>query len=64
MIGLEIPNRHREIVYLREVLEAPVYTQSSATLTLTLGKGYRRQPGGGESEQDAAPAGGRHHRFR
>ncbi|MEZ5578791.1 MAG: DNA translocase FtsK [Candidatus Competibacteraceae bacterium] len=44
VIGLEIPNRHREIVYLREVLEAPVYTQSSATLTLTLGKDIGGNP--------------------
>ncbi|MDG4554177.1 MAG: DNA translocase FtsK 4TM domain-containing protein [Candidatus Competibacter sp.] len=44
VIGLEIPNRHREIVYLREVLEAPVYTQSSATLTLSLGKDIGGNP--------------------
>ena len=37
VIGLEIPNRHREIVYLREVLEAPIYTQSASPLTLALG---------------------------
>ena len=37
VIGLEIPNQHRETVYLREVLEAPVYTQSGAPLTLALG---------------------------
>ncbi len=37
VIGLEIPNRRREIVYLREVLEAPVYAQSAAPLTLALG---------------------------
>ncbi|MCB1825266.1 MAG: cell division protein FtsK, partial [Candidatus Competibacteraceae bacterium] len=44
VIGLEIPNRHREIVYLREVLEAPVYTQSNATLTLSLGKDIGGNP--------------------
>ncbi len=37
VIGLEIPNRHRETVYLREVLEAPVYAQSTSPLTLALG---------------------------
>ncbi|MBL8259791.1 MAG: hypothetical protein JNM60_08295 [Candidatus Competibacteraceae bacterium] len=37
VIGLEIPNRHRETVYLREVLEAPVYDQSASALTLALG---------------------------
>ncbi len=44
VIGLEIPNRHREIVYLREVLEAPVYTQSAAALTLSLGKDIGGNP--------------------
>ncbi len=44
VIGLEIPNQHREIVYLREVLEAPVYTQSTATLTLSLGKDIGGNP--------------------
>jgi len=37
VIGLEIPNRNRQMVYLREVLEAPVYTQSVSPLTLALG---------------------------
>lgn len=37
VIGLEIPNRQRQIVYLREVLEAPIYTQSASPLTLALG---------------------------
>lgn len=43
-IGLEIPNRQREIVYLREVLESPVYIQSTAPLTLTLGKDIGGSP--------------------
>jgi S-DNA-T family DNA segregation ATPase FtsK/SpoIIIE len=44
VIGLEIPNRKREIVYLREVLEAPVYTESAASLTLALGKDIGGRP--------------------
>ena len=44
VIGLEIPNRQREIVYLREVLESPVYTQSASPLTLTLGKDIGGNP--------------------
>jgi S-DNA-T family DNA segregation ATPase FtsK/SpoIIIE len=44
VIGLEIPNRKREIVYLREVLEAPVYTESTAPLTLALGKDIGGRP--------------------
>jgi S-DNA-T family DNA segregation ATPase FtsK/SpoIIIE len=44
VIGLEIPNQQREIVYLREVLESPVYTQSTSPLTLTLGKDISGNP--------------------
>ncbi|RJS95381.1 DNA translocase FtsK [Salinisphaera sp. Q1T1-3] len=38
VVGLEIPNADREIVALREILEAPVYTDSKSPLTLALGK--------------------------
>ena len=44
VIGLEIPNQQREIVYLREVLEAPVYTQAASPLTLALGKDSSGKP--------------------
>ena len=37
-IGIEIPNKKREIIHLRELLEAPQYKQSSSPLTLALGK--------------------------
>jgi S-DNA-T family DNA segregation ATPase FtsK/SpoIIIE len=37
-IGIEIPNRKREIIHLRELLETPQYRQSSSPLTLALGK--------------------------
>ncbi len=38
MIGVEIPNSHREIIALRELLAAPIYTQSISPLMLVLGK--------------------------
>ncbi len=44
VIGLEIPNRQREIVYLREVLESAIYDQSVSPLTLALGKDISGQP--------------------
>ncbi|MFZ1642412.1 MAG: DNA translocase FtsK, partial [Candidatus Contendobacter sp.] len=44
VIGLEIPNQHREIVYLREVLESPVYDQAASPLTLALGKDIGGNP--------------------
>jgi S-DNA-T family DNA segregation ATPase FtsK/SpoIIIE len=44
VIGLEIPNQHREIVYLREILSSEVYAKSSAPLTLGLGKSISGKP--------------------
>lgn len=37
-IGLEIPNEHRETVYLSEVLRSEAYDRSKSPLTLVLGK--------------------------
>ncbi len=37
-IGIELPNPKREIVYLRDLLEAPDFKESKAALTITLGK--------------------------
>ncbi len=37
-IGIEIPNKKREIIRLREVLESADYQQSSSPLTIALGK--------------------------
>ncbi|MDG4549997.1 MAG: DNA translocase FtsK 4TM domain-containing protein [Candidatus Contendobacter sp.] len=44
VVGLEIPNQQREIVYLREVLETPVYQQAISPLTLALGKDISGNP--------------------
>ena len=38
VIGLEIPNEHREIVYLKELFDSQEYKESKATLPTTLGK--------------------------
>ncbi len=37
-VGIEIPNQHREIVFLREVLQSSEYQTSKSPLTLVLGK--------------------------
>ena len=37
-VGLEAPNRKREIISLREVLESPEFNESSSCLTMALGK--------------------------
>ncbi|MDT8439676.1 MAG: DNA translocase FtsK 4TM domain-containing protein [Wenzhouxiangellaceae bacterium] len=44
VIGLEIPNAKREIVYLREILESEVYVKASSPLTLGLGKNISGRP--------------------
>ncbi len=43
-IGLEIPNEHRETVYLSEVLSSEAYDQSRSPLTLALGKDISGRP--------------------
>jgi S-DNA-T family DNA segregation ATPase FtsK/SpoIIIE len=44
VVGLEIPNQQREIVYLKEVLASPVYVNSTAPTTLALGKDISGNP--------------------
>jgi S-DNA-T family DNA segregation ATPase FtsK/SpoIIIE len=38
VVGIEVPNAEREIVYLREILEAESFRKSDSKLTLALGK--------------------------
>ncbi len=44
VIGIELPNQDREMVFLRELLGAADYENSSGDLTLTLGKGIGGEP--------------------
>ena len=44
VIGLEIPNEHRETVYLSETLRSDAYDKSKSPLTLVLGKDIVGQP--------------------
>jgi DNA segregation ATPase FtsK/SpoIIIE, S-DNA-T family len=44
VIGIELPNEQREIVYLRDLLSGPAYEDTSATLTLALGKDIGGEP--------------------
>ncbi len=37
-LGIELPNQHREMVYLREILESKNFDMTSANLPLVLGK--------------------------
>jgi len=38
LVGVEMPNRERTKVHLREILESPEFVQSSSSLTLPLGR--------------------------
>jgi len=44
VIGLELPNKHREIVYLSEVLGCPAFDESTSPLAMVLGKDIAGDP--------------------
>ncbi|OUS28726.1 cell division protein FtsK [Thalassotalea sp. 42_200_T64] len=44
VIGLELPNKHREMVRLSEVIESEAFTKSSSALTMVLGKDIAGDP--------------------
>ncbi len=37
-VGIEVPNAHRELIYLRDVIESPKFQQPSSRLAIALGK--------------------------
>lgn len=44
VVGLEIPNEHRELVRFREIVESPAYLESTSPLSLALGKDISGAP--------------------
>ncbi len=44
VVGIEVPNRKREKVYLREILEAPEFSAAHSQLTIALGKDIAGHP--------------------
>ena len=44
VIGLELPNRHREIVHLSEVISCAAFEESSSPLAMVLGKDIAGEP--------------------
>jgi S-DNA-T family DNA segregation ATPase FtsK/SpoIIIE len=44
VIGLELPNKHREIVYLSEVIACSAFEESSSPLAMVLGKDIAGEP--------------------
>ncbi len=43
-IGIEVPNRHRKTIYLREIIESPEFINSPSPLTLAIGKNVDGSP--------------------
>jgi S-DNA-T family DNA segregation ATPase FtsK/SpoIIIE len=43
-VGIQIPNRHREPISLRELLESETYERSTSKLSMALGKGIHGDP--------------------
>ena len=43
-IGIEVPNRDREIVYLREILESPEFQDTKAKIPIAIGKDIFGRP--------------------
>lgn len=43
-VGLELPNEHRQTVYMREVLNGPEFRDAASPLTVVLGKDISGQP--------------------
>ena len=43
-VGLELPNQHRQTVYLREVLDCPAFRDDPSPLTVVLGKDISGEP--------------------
>ena len=64
LMGLEIPNPKRQMVRLSEILGSKVYNDTRQPTDRGDGQGHFRPSGGRRPGQDAACAGGRHHRFR
>ena len=43
-VGIEVPNRHPEIVYLRDLIESPKFVESKSRVTACLGKDIGGSP--------------------
>src|SRR5215468_5846210 len=44
VVGIEVPNRDRDTVYLKEIVEQDVFQRSSSKLTMALGKDIEGMP--------------------
>ena len=44
VVGIEVPNKKREIVYLKEIVEQDVFRKSASKLTMAIGKDIEGMP--------------------
>ncbi len=44
VVGIEVPNRKREMIYLREILESDEFAGAQSQLTIALGKDIAGRP--------------------
>ena len=56
VVGIEVPNPEREIVYIRDLLECEKLPRQRIALTLALGKDIFGNPRRSRSREHAAPA--------
>ena len=63
-MALELPNAKRQSIKLSEILGSQVYNEGKSMLTMGLGKDIVGNPVVADLGEDAARAGGRHHRLR
>ena len=55
VVGIEVPNKERSTVYLKEVLQSPAFLDSPSKVTIRPGQGHRRQPGGNQYGEAPPP---------
>ena len=63
VVGIEVPNKTRETVYLKEILQDSSFTGAASKLQVGARQGHRGRAGQRQPGQDAAPARRRHHRL-
>ena len=63
VVGIEVPNKTREMVYLKEILQDDCFTEGDLEAAARARQGHRGRAGQREPVEDAAPAGRRHHRL-
>jgi S-DNA-T family DNA segregation ATPase FtsK/SpoIIIE len=64
VVGVEVPNKKRETVYLKEILDDDCFTRAASKLQVGLGKDIKGAPVSVNLAKMPHLPGGRHHRAR